>query len=143
MKINTNLEVKKTFSVDGVEYTSKQEAMTVAAKKTLESLVSEGVDSVIENYVDFIAALRILSPALGTTELPAPKPGAKGTLNSLDFALSQKGMRIVRSKVSWPVYHIFLENGEEKIITFKKEVWALCNLYDKEGIEGLLQHQSK
>ena len=143
MKLNTNLQIKKTYSVDGVEYTDKKQAETVVAKKTLQSLVDQGVDAVIENYVDFIAALRVLSPALGSTELPAPKPGAKGTLNSLDFALSQKGMRIVRSKVSWPVYHIFLADGVEKIITFKKEVWALCNLYDKEGIEGLLQHQNK
>ena len=142
-KISSKLEIKKTFSVDGVEYSDKKEALEVAAKKTLQSLVEQGVDAVIENYVDFIKALRILSPSLGTSELPAPKPGAKGTLNSLDFALSQKGMRIVRSKVSWPVYHIFLADGEEKIITFKKEVWALCNLYDKEGIEGLLQHQNK
>ena len=143
MKINSNLEIKKTYTVEGVEYESKKDAMVAAATKTLSSIVSEGVQSVIENHVDFIKALRILSPSLGSTELPAPKPGAKGTLNSLDFALSQKGMRIVRSKVSWPVYHIFLEDGEERIITYKKEVWALCNLYDKEGIEGLLQHESK
>ena len=143
MKLNTNLQIKKTYSVDGVEYTDKKQAETVAAKKMLQSLVEQGVDAVIENYVDFIKALRILSPALGNSDIAAPKPGAKGTLNSLDFALSQKGMRIVRSKVSWPVYHIFLADGEEKIITFKKEVWALCNLYDKEGIEGLLQHENK
>jgi hypothetical protein len=93
--------------------------------------------------IPFIKALRILLPALGKTELPAPKQGAKGTLNSLDWTLSQKGMRIVRSTVSWPVYHIFLADGEERVITFKKEVWALCNLYDKEGIEGLLQHENK
>ena len=142
-KINSKLEIKKTYSVDGVEYSSKKEAELVAAKKTLQSLVEQGVDVVIENYVDFIKALRILSPALGNSDIAAPKPGAKGTLNSLDFALSQKGMRIVRSKVSWPVYHIFLEGGEERIITFKKEVWALCNLYDKEGIEGLLQYENK
>ena len=143
MKINSNLEIKKTYSVDGVEYSDKKEAMRVAAKKTLQSLIEQGVDAAIENHVDFIAALRVLSPALGSTELPAPRPGAKGTLNSLDFALSQKGMRIVRSKVSWPVYHIFLADGVEKIITFKKEVWALCNLYDKEGIEGLLKFENK
>ena len=139
MKINTNLQIKKTFNVEGIEYSNKKDAMIAAATKTLNDLVSQGVDSVIENYADFIGALRILSPSLGTSELPAPKPGAKGTLNSLDYALSQKGMRIVRSKVSWPVYHIFLSNGEERIITYKKEVWSLCNLYDKEGIEGLLK----
>ena len=142
-KINSKLEIKKTFSVDGVEYSDKKEAMKVAAKKTLQSLVEQGVDAAIENYVDFIAALRVLSPALGNSEIAPPKPGAKGTLNSLDFALSQKGMRIVRSKVSWPVYHIFLADGEERIITYKKEVWALCNLYDKEGIEGLLKLENK
>ena len=143
MKINSNLEIKKTYSINGVEYTDKREAMIVAARLTLIDLTSKGVDAVIENHRDFIKALRILLPALGKAELPAPKQGAKGTLNSLDWTLSQKGMRIVRSTVSWPVYHIFLEDGTEKIITFKKEVWALCNLYDKEGIEGLLQHQNQ
>ena len=143
MKINSNLEIKKTYSVNGIEYTDKKEAMAVVARKTLETLIEGGVDSVIENYVDFIKALRIMSPVLGKTELPAPKQGAKGTLNSLDWTLSQKGMRIIRSTVSWPVYHIFLEDGSERVITFKKEVWALCNLYDKEGIEGLLQYENK
>jgi hypothetical protein len=143
LKLNTNLEIKKTYSVNGVEYTDKKDASIAAAKITLAELVAQGVDAVIANHVDFIKALRILSPALGKTELPAPKQGAKGTLNSLDWTLSQKGMRIVRSTVSWPVYHIFLEDGTERIITFKKEVWALCNLYDKEGIEGLLQYENK
>jgi len=143
MEIKSNLEIKKTYSVQGIEYNDKKEATLAAAKLTLQNLVSKGVDAVIENYVDFIKALRIISPVLGSTELPAPKPGAKGTLNSLDWALHQKGMRIVRSKVSWPIYHIFLEGGEERVITFKKEVWALCNLYDKEGIEGLLKHQNQ
>jgi hypothetical protein len=143
MDITSKVEIKKTFTVDGIEYSDKKEASIAAAKLTLGQLVSEGVDSVIENYADFIKALRILSPVLGDTQLPEPKQGAKGTLNSLDWALSQKGMRIVRSKVSWPVYHIFLADGEEKVITFKKEVWALCNLFDKEGIEGLLKHQNQ
>jgi hypothetical protein len=143
MDITSKVEIKKTFTVDGIEYSDKKEASVAAAKLTLAKLVAEGVDSVIENYVDFIKALRILSPELGDTKLPEPKQGAKGTLNSLDWTLSQKGMRIVRSKVSWPVYHIFLEDGSEKVITFKKEVWALCNLYDKEGIEGLLKHQNQ
>ena len=143
MKINSNLEIKKTYFVNGIEYTDKREASIAAARLTLIDLTSKGVDAVIENHKDFIKALRILLPALGKTELPAPKQGAKGTLNSLDWTLSQKGMRIVRSTVSWPVYHIFLEDGTERVITFKKEVWALCNLYDKEGIEGLLQHENK
>jgi hypothetical protein len=143
MDITSKLEIKKTYSVDGKEYDNKKDASVAAAKITLTKLVAEGVDSVIENYVDFIKALRILSPELGDAKLPDPKPGAKGTLNSLDWALHQKGMRIIRSKVSWPVYHIFLENGEERVITYKKEVWSLCNLYDKEGIEGLLKHENK
>jgi hypothetical protein len=143
MKLNTNLQIKKTFTVDGIEYTDKKQAMAIVARKTLEELIAGGVDKVIENHMDFIKALRIMSPALGKTELPQPKQGAEGTLNSLDWKLSQKGMRIVRSTVSWPVYHIFLEDGTEKVITFKKEVWALCNLYTKEGIEGLLQYENK
>jgi hypothetical protein len=143
MDIKSKLEIKKTYSVDGKEYDNKKTASIAAAKLTLGKLVSEGVESIIENYVDFIKALRILSPELGDAKLPAPKQGAKGTLNSLDWTLSQKGMRIVRSKVSWPVYHIFLENGEERVITYKKEVWSLCNLYDKEGIEGLLKYENQ
>ena len=143
MKINSNLEIKKTYSVNGIEYSDKKEASIAAAKITLADLVSKGVDAVIENHVDFIKALRILNPVLGKTELSQPKQGAEGTLNSLDWKLSQKGMRIVRSTVSWPVYHIFLEDGSERVITFKKEVWALCNLYTKEGIEGLLQYENK
>ena len=143
MKINSSLQIKKTYSVDGVEYSEKKDASVAAANKLLAKLVSEGVDAVIENHMDFIKALRIISPSFGASELPPVKNGAKGTLNSLDWALSQKGMRIVRSKVSWPVYHIFLADGEKRTITYKKEVWALCNLYDKEGIEGLLKYENQ
>jgi hypothetical protein len=56
-----NLEIKKTFSVNGKEYSSKEEAMKALAMEVLETEIPKGVDNVIQNAVQIIQALKVLN----------------------------------------------------------------------------------
>lgn len=65
MKINSNLEIKRTFSVDGVEYDSKEDAKAALAMNILDTHIPLGVDAVISNADDIVKALRILTKTRG------------------------------------------------------------------------------
>jgi hypothetical protein len=56
-----NLEIKKTFSVNGKEFNSKEEAMKALAMEVLNTEIPKGVDNVIENAVQIIQALKVLN----------------------------------------------------------------------------------
>ena len=56
-----NLEIKKTFSVNGKEYESKEEAMKALALEVLNTEIPKGVQNVIENAVQIIQALKVLN----------------------------------------------------------------------------------
>ena len=56
-----NLQIKKTYSVNGVEYESKEEAQMAMAKQFLEDEISLGADNVINKASDVIKALRIVT----------------------------------------------------------------------------------
>ena len=55
-----NLEIKKTFSVNGKEFNSKEEAMKALAMEVLNTEIPKGVDNVIENAVQIIQALKVV-----------------------------------------------------------------------------------
>lgn len=63
MKLNTNLEVKRTYSVNGVEYDSKEAAKMAFAINVINTVVPGGVDEVLKNAEDVIAALKIIIKA--------------------------------------------------------------------------------
>jgi len=56
-----NLEIKKTFSVNGKEYNSKDEAMKALALEVLNTEIPKGVESIIENASQIIQALKVLN----------------------------------------------------------------------------------
>ena len=56
-----NLEIKKTFSVNGKEYSSKEEAMKALAMEVLNTEIPKGVDNVIQNAAQIIQALKVLN----------------------------------------------------------------------------------
>ena len=56
-----NLEIKKTFSVNGKEYSSKEEAMKALAMEVLNTEISKGVSNVIQNAASIIQALKVLN----------------------------------------------------------------------------------
>ena len=56
-----NLEIKKTFSVNGKEYSSKEEAMKALALEVLNTEIPRGVDNVIQNAASIIQALKVVN----------------------------------------------------------------------------------
>ena len=56
-----NLEIKKTFSVNGKEYESKEEALKSLAMEVLNTEIPKGVDNVIQNAVQIIQALKVIN----------------------------------------------------------------------------------
>ena len=132
-----NLEIKKTFSVNGKEYSSKEEAVKSIALDELSKIVEGGVSSVLENSTDFLRLLRMVSSTKGTVV-----KGGSGTLKALNELLSENGDSIERDDFDWPVYHITLE-GEKHTIRFTGKVWELYNLYIESGIDSLLHYKVK
>ena len=56
-----NLQIKKTYSVNGVDYETKEEAQVAMAKLVLETEIPKGPQSVIDNAAEIISALRIIT----------------------------------------------------------------------------------
>jgi hypothetical protein len=56
-----NLTIKKTYSVNGVDFESKEEAQVAMAKLVLETEIPKGTQSVINNAAEIISALRIIT----------------------------------------------------------------------------------
>ena len=65
MKINSNLEIKRTFTVDGVEYDTKEAAKSALAMTILNTHIPLGVEAVISNADDIVKALRIVTNTRG------------------------------------------------------------------------------
>ena len=65
MKINSNLEIKRTFTVDGVEYDTKEAAKSALAMTILNTHIPAGVEEVIKNADDIVKALRIITNTRG------------------------------------------------------------------------------
>jgi len=61
MDIKSNLEIKRTFSVDGVEYDTKEAAKSALAMSILNTHIPQGLDDVIANADDIVKALRIVT----------------------------------------------------------------------------------
>ena len=55
-----NLEIKKTFSVNGKEFNSKEEAVKALALEVLETEIPKGVENVIQNAAQIIQALKVI-----------------------------------------------------------------------------------
>lgn len=56
----SNLEVKKTYSVGGVNYENKDEAMRALAMEVLYNEIPKGYDNVIAKAPEIIKALKTL-----------------------------------------------------------------------------------
>ena len=65
MKINSNLEIKRSYTVDGVEYDTKEAAKSALAMGILNTHIPLGVDAVISNADDIVKALRIITNTRG------------------------------------------------------------------------------
>ena len=132
-----NLEIKKTYSINGKEFNSKEEDVKSIALAELSKIVEGGVDSVLENSTDFLRLLRTLSSTKGTVI-----KGGSGTLKALNELFSENGDSIERDDFDWPVYHITTQ-GEKHTIRFTGKVWELYNLYIESGVDSLLHYKIK
>ena len=65
MKINSNLEIKRSYTVDGIEYDTKEAAKSALAMGILNTHIPLGVDAVISNADDIVKALRIITNTRG------------------------------------------------------------------------------
>lgn len=55
-----NLEIKKTYTVGGVNYESKEEALRAMAMEVLNTEIPKGLTNVIEKAPEIMKALRVL-----------------------------------------------------------------------------------
>ena len=55
-----NLEIKKTYTVGGVNYESKEDALKAMAMEVLNTEVPKGLSNVIEKAPKIMKALRVL-----------------------------------------------------------------------------------
>jgi hypothetical protein len=132
-----NLEIKKTYSINGKEFNSKEEAVKSIALAELSKIVEGGVQNVLDNSTDFLRLLRTVSSTKGTVV-----KGGSGTLKALNELLVENGDSIERDDFDWPVYHITLQ-GEKHTIRFTGKVWELYNLYIESGVDSLLHYKVK
>ena len=135
--MKTNLEIKKTYNVNGKEFNSKEEAVKSIALAELSKIVEGGVESVLQNSTDFLRLLRTVSSTKGTVV-----KGGNGTLKALNELLLENGDSIERDDFDWPVYHITIQS-EKHTIRFTGKVWELYNLYIEGGIDSLLHYKIK
>jgi hypothetical protein len=130
-----NLQIKKTYSIDGVEFNTKEEALKSQASKVVEKFVALGVEEIIKNHVEFSEALRVLS----TGDTTGRKQGEN--LKALKNLLAEEGYDIERNLTKWPLYHITSPNSEVTNILFKGKVYELYEMFLTGGINELLKYK--
>ena len=130
-----NLQIKKTYSIDGMEFNTKEEALKSQASKVVERMVALGVDEIIKNHVEFTEALRVLS----TGDTTGRKQGEN--LKALKNLLAEEGYDIERNLTKWPLYHITSPNSEVTNILFKGKVYELYEMFLTGGINELLKYK--
>jgi hypothetical protein len=130
-----NLQIKKTYSIDGIEYSTKEEALKSQASKIVEKFVALGVEEIIKNHVEFTEALRVLS----TGDTTGRKHGEN--LKALKNLLAEEGYDIERNLTKWPLYHITNSDKEVTNILFKGKVYELYEMFLTGGINELLKYK--
>jgi hypothetical protein len=56
-----NLTIKKTYSVNGIEFETKEAARVALARHVLDTEIALGVENVISKAPEIISALKIVS----------------------------------------------------------------------------------
>ena len=56
-----NLQIKKTYSVNGIEFDTKESAKLALARHVLNTEIALGVQNVIDKASEIISALKIVS----------------------------------------------------------------------------------
>ena len=61
MDIKSNLEIKRSYTVDGVEYDTKEAAKSALAMSILNTHIPAGIDAVLANADDIVKALKVVT----------------------------------------------------------------------------------
>jgi hypothetical protein len=61
MDIKSNLEIKRSYTVDGVEYDTKEAAKSALAMSILNTHIPNGIDAVLANADDIVKAIKIVT----------------------------------------------------------------------------------
>ena len=61
MDIKSNLEIKRSYTVDGIEYDTKEAAKNALAMSILNTHIPAGIDAVIANADDVVKALKVVT----------------------------------------------------------------------------------
>jgi len=61
MDIKSNLEIKRTYTVDGKEYETKEAAKSALAMSILNTHIPAGIEAVLANADDIVKALKIVT----------------------------------------------------------------------------------
>jgi hypothetical protein len=61
MDIKSNLEIKRSYTVNGVEYDSKEAAKNALAMSILNTHIPNGIDAVLDNADDIVKAIKIVT----------------------------------------------------------------------------------
>ena len=115
---------------------------TLTAEQEVKNYIEKGVDEIIDNKDDFIKKLSEVSNIKPPKAPKANKELGK-TLKSINVLLKKDGHRLERDETSWPLYHLFLQNGETYDIFFTGKVSQLFEITEQRGIEGILEFQKK
>ncbi len=61
MDIKSNLEIKRSYTVDGIEYDTKEAAKSALAMSILNTHIPNGIDAVLANADDIVKAIKIVT----------------------------------------------------------------------------------
>jgi hypothetical protein len=108
------------------------------AVEEVKKYVEKGVDDILDNKDDFIQKLSIASNIKPPKAPKVVKESGK-TLKTVNELLKKDGHRIERDEKIWPLYHLFLQNGESHDIDFRGKVSEFYDIFLEKGIEGILE----
>ena len=117
--------------------------MSATALEAVKNYVEKGLDDIMSNKDDFITNLSIAANLKGPKKSKANNGPVKGTLKALGKLLEKDGHRIERDENTWPLYHLYLKDGEIKHIVFKGKVEEFHDIFVNQGIDGLLVYEKK
>ena len=108
------------------------------ATEEVKNYIKKGVDDIIDNKDDFIQKLSIASN-IKPPKAPRVMKDSGKTLKTVNELLKKDGHRIERDSDNWPLYHIFLQNGESHDVDFRGKVSEFHDIFIEKGIDGLLE----
>ena len=134
---NLKIEVNKVYSINGQQFSSKEEAIKNAAMNHLKEIISLGVDEAISKSEDFIKTLKQISTI-------RKHKYQSGTLKQLSELLERDGLSITRDSFQYSKYCIDdKENSLSYIINCPRKLYEIIEIYESKGLDGLLKFEVK